>query len=236
MEIIKNKADIGFIFDGDGDRVVMIDGSGEIISPDLITAILGLYYFNYKTEELTVNKTVLVDIRSSNSISEFLIGLGASVELCPAGHGKIKKLMREKQAVLAGELSGHYYFKDSFYSDSAWVTIFRVLTILSKGNKSLLELKKEILKYHFSGEINFKVKNIDFVLTKLLEKYADAEIITLDGYRFNYLDWWFIIRKSGTEPLIRLVVEAKTKESLTKRVKQLTELITHEYVTGIFKE
>ncbi|MCK5672252.1 MAG: phosphomannomutase/phosphoglucomutase [Spirochaetales bacterium] len=222
----KNKADIGFIFDGDGDRVVMIDGSGESISPDLITAILGLYYFKYNSENLNRKSTVLVDIRSSNSISEFLTGLGASVELCPAGHGKIKKIMHEKKAVFAGELSGHYYFKDSFYSDSAWVSIFRVLTILSKGNKTLLDLKNEILKYNFSGEISFKVDDSNFIINKLLDIYSDAEISNLDGYRFDYPDWWFIIRKSGTEPLIRLVVEAETKENLSIKVSQITEIIT----------
>ena len=224
-EVLKNKADIGFIFDGDGDRVVMIDGSGKIISPDLITAILGLYYFKNSLEDLNGNRTVLVDIRSSNSISEFLIGLGASVELCPAGHGKIKKIMREKKAVFAGELSGHYYFADSFYSDSAWVTIFRVLTILSEGNRTLLDLKNEILKYNFSGEISFKVEDSNFVINKLLDKYSDAEINNLDGYRFNYSDWWFIIRKSGTEPLIRLVVESNTKDKLKEKVKEITEII-----------
>jgi len=223
--VLRNKADIGFIFDGDGDRVVMIDGSGEIISPDLITAILGLYYFKYGLESLDGNRTVLVDIRSSNSISEFLMGLGASVELCPAGHGKIKKIMREKQAIFAGELSGHYYFKDSFYSDSAWVSIFRVLTILSEGNKTLLDLKNEILKYNFSGEISFKVDDSDFIINKLLDMYPDAEINNLDGYRFNYIDWWFIIRKSGTEPLIRLVVEADSKVLLKQKVKEITEII-----------
>jgi len=226
-EILKNKADIGFIFDGDGDRVVMIDGSGEIISPDLITAILGLYYFRNNSEKITEYRTVLVDIRSSNSIREYLAPLGASVEFCPAGHGKIKKLMRERQAVLAGELSGHYYFKDSFFSDSAWVAIFRVLTVLSEGNKTLLDFKKEILKYYFSGELSFKVKDVELLLEKLLIKFSDAKINTLDGYRFNYHDWWFIIRKSGTEPLIRLVVEAETGEVFTLRVKELTDIITN---------
>lgn len=225
-EVIKNKADIGFIFDGDGDRVVMIDGSGEIISPDLTTAILGLYYFKHNLEKLIDNRKVLVDIRSSNSISEFLTDLGASVELCPAGHGKIKKIMREKQAVFAGELSGHYYFKDSFYSDSAWVSIFRVLTVLSEEKKTLSDLKKEILKYHFSGEISFKVEDSNFVINKLLDIFSEAQINNLDGYRFDYPDWWFIIRKSGTEPLIRLVVEAEAKENLSIRVSQITEIIT----------
>jgi len=224
-KVVESKADIGFIFDGDGDRVVMIDGSGEIISPDLITAILGLYYFKYKPEELNGNRTVLVDIRSSNSISEFLNDLGAAVELCPAGHGKIKKIMRQTKAVFAGELSGHYYFEDSFYSDSAWVSIFRVLTILSEGNKTLLDLKNEILKYNFSGEISFQVKDSNIVINKLLNKYSDAEINNLDGYRFDYNDWWFIIRKSGTEPLIRLVVEATTADQMNKRVQEISEII-----------
>ncbi|MDA3939879.1 MAG: phosphomannomutase/phosphoglucomutase [Spirochaetia bacterium] len=228
--ITENKADIGFVFDGDADRVVMIDGSGEIISPDLITAILGLYYFKYQPQSFEGNNTVLVDIRSSNSIREYLTGLGAEVELCPAGHGKIKKIMRDKKALFAGELSGHYYFMESFYSDSAWLSIFRVLSVLSEETKTLLELKNEILQYHFSGEISFQIEDKEGAINRLLNQFNDALINNLDGYRFDYSDWWFIIRKSGTEPLIRLVVEAKSEEILNQRIHQLTEIITKDII------
>ncbi len=218
-------ADIGFCFDGDGDRVVMIDSSGKILSPDVITAIIGLFYFKYHPGKINGNKILLVDIRSSNSVGEFLTGIGADVEVCPVGHAKIKKLMREHQALFAGELTGHYYYRENFYSDSAWLSIFRVISVLSEGTKNLLELEEEILQYHFSGELSFKVDDKDAVINKLQNKFSDAIINSLDGYRFDYSDWWFIIRKSGTEPLIRLVVEADSKELLDQRVSEITEII-----------
>ncbi|MCK5197240.1 MAG: phosphomannomutase/phosphoglucomutase [Spirochaetales bacterium] len=224
-KVRETDSEIGFCFDGDADRVVMIDNSGEIISPDLLTAIIGLYYFKLHPEEISGNKTVLVDIRSSNSIREFLAELGADVEICPVGHGKIKKLMRDYQALFAGELTGHYYYRENFYSDSAWLSIFRVLSVLSEGSKSLQELENEIMQYHFSGEINFRIDHKDQVIERLLKKYADAEIDNLDGYRFNYPDWWFIIRKSGTEPFIRLVVEADSKDLLDLKVDEITIII-----------
>jgi phosphomannomutase len=228
-KVINTGADIGFCFDGDGDRVVVIDSSGEIVSPDFLTAIIGLYYLKYHPEEINGNKKILVDIRSSNSIGEYLTDLGADVEACPVGHAKIKKLLREKDALFAGELTGHYYYRENYYSDSAWISIFRVLSVLSEGNKTLQELKKDIFKYHFSGELNFKIDNADIVIKNLLEKYSDAEINNLDGYRFDFTDWWFIIRKSGTEPLIRLVAEAKTKELLDIKVRNITEIINGQF-------
>ncbi len=231
-KINETGSDIGFCFDGDGDRVVMIDSEGDIASPDLITAIIGTYYFEFHPDRINGNRTVLVDIRSSNIIGEYLTAIGADVEVCPVGHAKIKRLLREKKALFAGELTGHYYYRENYYSDSAWISIFRVLSVLSESTKTLQELKVEILKYHFSGELNFKIDNKDLVISSLLDKFSDAEIKSLDGYRFDYPDWWFIIRKSGTEPLIRLVVEAKTKEMLTRRVKQVTEIITYDHDSG----
>ncbi len=227
-KVLESDSDIGFCFDGDGDRVVVIDSSGEIISPDFLTAIIGLHYFKFHPEDINGNKKVLVDIRSSNSIGEYLSDLGADVDVCPIGHAKIKKLLREKDALFAGELTGHYYYRENYYSDSAWISIFRVLSVLSEGTKTLQEFKKDIFKYYFSGELNFKIEDKDRVIENLITKYSDAKINDLDGYRFDYSDWWFIIRKSGTEPLIRLVAEANTKDLLERQVKEITEII--EYI------
>ncbi|MCK4514364.1 MAG: phosphomannomutase/phosphoglucomutase, partial [Spirochaetaceae bacterium] len=118
--VLSEKADIGFCFDGDGDRVVMIDADGEVVSPDLLTAILGLYYFKYHQERSEGNRTVLVDIRSSNSVAEFLENLGAEPMESPVGHAKIKRLMRKVDALFGGELTGHYYFKENYYADCPW--------------------------------------------------------------------------------------------------------------------
>lgn len=223
--VIDSGSDIGFCFDGDADRVVVIDGHGDVVSPDLLTAIIGQYYLLIHPDEIKGNSTILVDIRSSNSIGEYLTRLGADVKTCPVGHAKIKKLMRDEEALFAGELTGHYYYRENFYCDSAWISIFRVLSVLSEGNKSLFEMKEEILRYHFSGELNFVVEDPASVIKELRSQYSDAAINDLDGYRFDYPDWWFIIRESGTEPLIRLVAEAKTKATLTQRVSEVSRFI-----------
>ena len=107
-KIKETGADIGFCFDGDGDRVVMIDSEGDIASPDLITAIIGTYYFEFHPDRINGNRTVLVDIRSSNIIGEYLTAIGADVEVCPVGHAKIKRLLKEKKALYDGKLTGHY--------------------------------------------------------------------------------------------------------------------------------
>jgi len=224
--VLAEQADIGFCFDGDGDRVVMVDRTGRIISPDLITAVLGLYYFRNRSSGPTESKTVLVDIRSSNSIRDFLQDLGARVVVCPVGHARIKKMMREENALFAGELTGHYYFRENFYCDSAWLTIFRILSVLLEGETDLAGLSREIMRYHYSGERNYRLTDKDGVIETLKERYADAAVNTMDGVRFDYPDWWFIIRKSGTEPLLRLVAEAGTAEDLEQRIEDIEGIIT----------
>lgn len=236
QKVKDENSDIGFCFDGDGDRVVVIDSDGEIVSPDFLIAVIGLYYFKFYPEDIKGNRKVLVDIRSSNSIAEVLTEMGAEVEMCPVGHAKIKKLLREKDALFAGELTGHYYYRENYYSDSAWISIFRVLSVLSECGQNLQELKNDIYKYYFSGELNFIITEKDLLISELLKQYSKAKISDLDGYCFDYKDWWFIIRKSGTEPLIRLVVEAQSSELLKKRVEELKNFIYNlggsEYVTS----
>ena len=203
----------------------MIDGAGEVVSPDLLTAILGLYYFKYHPEKAGGNKTVLVDIRSSNSVAEFLDSLGALPIECPVGHAKIKRQMREVDALFGGELTGHYYFKEFVYSDSPWLTIFRVLSVLAEGDETMAELRTRIMKYHFSGELNFSVENQDAVVEGLLRDYAHGTLNRLDGIRFDFADWWFIVRKSSTESYLRLVIETTKGEELPLRTSELTAKI-----------
>lgn len=230
-KIEETKADIGFCFDGDGDRVVVVDNEGEIVSPDLITALIGLYYFKFFPEDRLGNNKVLVDIRSSKSVGEFLQDLGAEVIECPVGHSKIKKIMRAENALFAGELTGHYYFSENYYSDSAWISVFRILTVLSEGNTSLRDLKSGVLKYGHSGEINFTVEDSRKAIDDILVAYSDADISSMDGYKFVYPDWWFIVRESGTEPLLRLVVETRDKEALSAKRSEVSEIIQQHCIS-----
>ncbi len=225
--VLETGAEIGFCFDGDADRVVMVDDKGSTVSPDIITAILSLYILEEKGDQ------VLVDIRSSNSVKEFLLGNGASPLICPVGHAKIKKMLRDTGALYGGELTGHHYFRDNYYCDSAWITVFTILNVIAELGESLSSLSSRIMKYAFSGEKSFKLpdqQKQDMVLKKLMKKYSDADMDILDGIRFNYPDWWFIVRKSGTEPLLRLVLEADTKGKMNEKLEAISTEIS-EYIT-----
>ncbi|RKX70647.1 MAG: hypothetical protein DRP60_15565 [Spirochaetes bacterium] len=224
-KIKKERADIGFCFDGDGDRVVVVNSKGEVVSPDLITALLGLYYFRLQPEDRQGDMKVLVDIRSSKAVIEFLEELGAEVISCPVGHSKIKKQMRSVDAVFAGELTGHYYFRENYYSDSAWISVFRILSVLSEIDITLDDLQSRMSVYSHSGELNFSVTDSRKAIETIIEEYSDAVITNLDGYRFDYPDWWFIVRESGTEPLLRLVVEAANRVKLEEKVDKIKKII-----------
>ncbi len=221
--VLKSGADIGFCFDGDADRVVMVDDEGNSVSPDLITAAMSLYLLDGNERS-----KVLVDIRSSNSIGEFLVSSGADPVMCPVGHARIKKMLRETDALYGGELTGHYYFRDNYYCDSAWITVFIMLNVVRESGERLSSLSRRIMKYAFSGEKSFKLSDSekqDLVIKKLMERYSDADIDLLDGVRFNFPDWWFIIRKSGTEPLLRLVLEADTQEKMNTKLEIVSKAI-----------
>ncbi len=227
--VLNSGADIGFCFDGDADRVVMIDDRGNSVSPDIITAVMGLYFFRNRADYISGKNKVLIDIRSSNSVGEFLQNIGAVPVTCPVGHAKIKKMLREENAFYGGELTGHYYYRANFFCDSAWITVFTLLNVLSVTGEKLSVLSSKIMKYAFSGEISYPVgdqKSQEDVLLRLKEKYSDASIDSLDGLRFDYPGWWFIVRKSGTEPFLRLVVETETQEELNKKLESITEEIS----------
>jgi len=227
-KVLESGADIGFCFDGDADRVVVVDENGSPVSPDIVTALLGFHFLGDNKEK------VLVDIRSSNSIPEYIRNLGGEPLYCPVGHAKIKKMLRAENAVYGGELTGHYYYRENFFCDSAWITVFAILKALASAGNKLSELSGNLMKYSFSGEISYEVSDQsaqDEILKRLNEKYSDASIGTLDGLRFNYDDWWFIVRKSGTEPLLRLVVEASTEKKLDEKVRILSEEILKDQIT-----
>ena len=133
------------------------------------------------------------------------------------GHSFMKKAMRENDAVFGGELSGHYYFKDFFYADSAIFAMLSLIDLMRKENKSLSELITPLQKYYATSELNFKVENKDIFIDKAAAAFSDGTISYLDGIKVEYLDWWFILRHSNTEDLIRLRVEAITPELLEEK-------------------
>jgi len=211
--------DFGVAFDGDADRVGFLDECGEIIPMDLITALIA-------RELLTGTKgTVLYDLRSSWVVREVIEAHGGTPLMCRVGHAFIKQQMRDTNALFAGELSGHYYFRDNFFTESSAMATICVANIVSRADRPLSQLVAPLRKYFASGEINSKVRDQAAVLARLKEKYRNGKIATLDGVTVEYPDWWFNVRGSNTEPLIRLNLEARTRGLMEqKRDEVLAEI------------
>lgn len=213
-------AELGICFDGDGDRVMFIDERGKFVSPDLIIALLGLYFLAGHNR----GRVVTYDVRSSRSVVEFVEKLGGRPTICPVGHSYAKKLLRETDGIYGGELAGHYYFRDNYYCDSGMIAALLVLSILSRESESFSQLIAQITKYHYSGEINFKTAHKDLIIESVLNEYRNlpgAALTDIDGIRLDFADWWVNLRKSNTEPYLRMVVEASSAESLAERTGQL---------------
>ncbi len=222
----KNRSDIGVIFDGDADRVMFIDEKGRFIQPDYITALLGTYYL--KKEQ----GAVLVDIRTSRSTTEYLTSIGGEVSVWKVGHAFAKLKMREIHGIFGGELAGHYYFRDFNYCDSGFVAALIVLDVVSelkKEGKTLSSFMDTIISYANSGEVNFKLEQKDEAMKALYDTYGTKNdvkaLYDFDGYRIEFDSWWFNVRKSNTEPYLRLVVEAHTEEELKEKFAELSGII-----------
>jgi phosphomannomutase len=219
------EADIGICFDGDGDRVMFVDEAGRFVSPDLITALLARYYFLHYPERREESTVVLYDVRSSRSVVEEIERLGGHPVICQVGHSYAKKLLRETNGIMGGELAGHYYFKENFFCDSGIVAALLALSVLSKEKMLLSGFVEEVQKYHYSGEINFEVQKKETIIQQLLCDYYDGTLTDIDGIRVDYPSWWFNVRPSNTEPYLRLVLEAETREQLQEKTLELKEKI-----------
>lgn len=221
-EISNQKADLGILFDGDADRAVFFDEKGIFISPDIITALIGQHY---KTVSCENQIRMFYDIRSSLSVSEYIEKLGGKASPCTTGHANIKKILRENDADYAGELSGHYYFKENYFCDSGFIAAAVVMSILKKIKRPFSEIISEINPYFFSGEINFEVEDQQMILNKIPDLFSEGKFNTLDGIRVDFGSWWFILRPSGAEPLLRLVVEAESRELMDHKIEEVKQLI-----------
>lgn len=230
MDAVKaNKSDCGVIYDGDADRVMFIDERGRFIQPDYVTGIIGAYYLAKE------KGSVLVDIRTSRSTTEYLLKKGATeVITWKVGHAFAKMKLREKHCIFGGELAGHYYFRDFNNCDSgilASLLVLQTVAALKKKGKTLGQLIDEIVVYANSGERNFKLEDKDGAMNALYEKFTKlnpTKILDFDGYRIEFPTWWFNVRKSNTEPYLRVVAEAKTQQELDEHFKEIEDII-HQF-------
>ena len=212
-------ADFGAAFDGDADRCGFIDDEGNIIPMDLFTALIAQDILSHGPA------TILYDLRSSRSVRECIAENGGKALMSRVGHAFIKAQMRENDAVFAGELSGHYYFKQNNTAESQGLAFIMLANLICKKNRPVHELVKPLRKYCSSGEINSRVADVKPILDAIRKKFADGNMFELDGVSSEYPDWWFNVRASNTEPLLRLIVEADTPELMAEKRDLLLKII-----------
>ncbi len=222
-KVVETGADFGFALDGDADRVGLVDENGEVVPASFVGGVIGLEVLKKHPESL-----MLYDLRMSRRVKEVWEEHGAKTDMSVVGHALIKKQMKEMGASFSAELSLHLYYKDMYDVESTDLTLLYFLEILSKSGKKMSELWRPLDVYAHSGEINFKVKDTSEVLARLREKYADAEVSELDGLLFTYPDYWFNVRASNTEPVLRLNLEAHTKEVMEEKVAEVKSLIMEQ--------
>lgn len=213
----KNNCDFGLCFDGDADRLMMVDENANNISCDLIAALMVPYFL-----KLLPKSVIVYDLRSSMIVPEEILKYGGTPRRERVGHAFMKKAMRDSHAVFGAELSGHFYYQDNFYTDSAIITLIHILNIVSQADVPASKLIEPIRKYYCSGEINFKVDDKKQKMDELEKKYRNGQLDHLDGITVRFKEWWFNCRPSNTEPLLRLNVEAKTKDLLKQRLSEIT--------------
>lgn len=218
--VIEEKADLGIAYDGDADRVGFIDEKGEVVRMDFVTAILAEEILKKNPGGL-----ILVDIRSSNSVPEFIEKSGGRVNYCRIGHSLIKSQARKEGAVFGGELSGHYFFSENSLSEMTTLAAIMIINLLNESGKKMSDLVSELKKYYQSGEINSDVEDKNAVMEKLKKKYSEGKLNTLDGIRIDFPNWWFNVRPSNTEPKLRLNLEAATKELMEEKRNEVLGMI-----------
>jgi len=229
--VITQRSDVGLIFDGDADRVMFVDERGNFISPDLVIALLGHYFFENERYK-GAKRLVLQDIRSSKSVAEYLAPMGAQVVTWKVGRAFAARKLREIDGLFGGELAGHYYFKDFFYSDSGLLAAILALNVIARFKRegvSLSQLIERINGYFSSGEINFTISKKEDAMVAVRELFVSQErpvaSYDFDGYRVEFPQWWFNIRPSNTEPYLRFICEATSIDLLEEKVAQAREVI-----------
>ncbi|CAM2066442.1 Phosphomannomutase/phosphoglucomutase [Sulfidibacter corallicola] len=210
--------DFGVAFDGDADRCFFVDDQGEVVPADILTTLIAVDMLKKKGPG-----AIIYDIRSSKVVAEQIKANGGTPVLCRVGHSFMKAKLREMDGPFGGELAGHFYFKDFFFADSAFYTMTTVMNILEEAGKPLSELIAPFKTYVPSGEINFKTTEADRLIEEAPVKFPGGDVNTIDGIRIDFPDWWFCLRKSNTEPLLRLVVEGDNADVLNRQVESIKE-------------
>ena len=227
LQMLKDKmadqpADLGACFDGDADRCMFLDEKANSIGCDLVTAVLARDFLQQPQNK---GSAIVYDLRSSHAVLDEIKAAGGVPKRERVGHSFMKKTLAETNAVFGGELSGHFYFRDNFFADSGAIAFARLLSVLSETSAPLSQLINPLRKYSQSGELNFQVEDKDGKIRELAEKYASGEIDYLDGITIDNGDFWFNVRKSNTEPMLRLNLEAKTPALMAEKLAELKTVL-----------
>ncbi len=223
-KVVAEKADIGIAWDGDADRCFFVDGSGEFIAGDFVTALLAEAFLLRHP-----GAKVVYDVRASYAVKDIVAKYGGSALMNRVGHSFFKQRMREEGAIFGGEVTGHYYFRDNFFADNGFIPALMILELMSRKDMTLRELLAPLReKYFISGEINTRVHGMDTVQRKidmLMAHYTDARVYSLDGVSAEFPDWHFNVRASNTEPMLRLNLEATSQELMELKRDEVLGLI-----------
>jgi len=221
-KVLATKPDLGICFDGDADRCVVIDENARTVGCDILTALIAEDYLKMPRNR---GATIVYDLRSSRIVPEKITELGGVARRDRVGHAFIKQTMAQTKAVFGGELSGHMYFRDNYCADSAAIALARVLSIVSAQNQPTSALVAPLLKYSQSGELNFTVEEKDAKIRELADVYRKASVDYLDGITVDCGPWWFNVRKSNTQPMLRLNLETRCPQMLQEKLAELKKLL-----------
>jgi phosphomannomutase len=220
-KVIEERANLGISFDGDADRCIIVDDKGETIPADLIVAYLSQYEISDH-----INKNVYFDLRFSRVVAEEIKKNGGNPVKMKVGNPFYKEVLINEGGAFASELSGHMMFPENYSIDDGLFAAIKILDALSHETEKISEVIKEYKKYYATEEINMTIKDGNLVFKNLKNKYKNGKISELDGVSIDYEDWWFNIRKSNTEPLIRLRIEANTLEKRDQKRAEIIDLIS----------
>jgi len=221
QSIKKEKADFGLMFDGDADRIFLVDEGGGLVRADVVLLILAKYFL-----QKNPGMAVVYNAICSKAVPEFVKKWGGVPVKTQVGFVNVRDGLLKNNGIMGGEVSGHYCFKDNFYLDSGMIAMLVLLQAISKDTRSISEIVKELSPYAKSPELNFKIADKEAVLEKIKQRYSDGKQDFLDGVTAEYKDWWFNVRPSNTEPLLRLTIEADSQKILEEKQKELTKFIT----------
>jgi phosphomannomutase len=226
--VLSSGADLGVVFDGDADRVMFVDENARFIPPDLMIAVLAHNFL----KDGRLSGRVLQDIRTSLSVTNYIEALGGEMHIWRVGRAFAAPKLQKIDGLFGGELAGHYYFSDFYYSDSGLLAALRILEVFARFKEDGLKVSEVIArieKFHNSGEINFRIAAKDAAMKQLSDDFCSIEkpvkVYDFDGIRMEFPGWWFNVRPSNTEPYLRFIAEADTSEKLAEIISRTRHIL-----------